>query len=425
MKVLWIVNMVFPDIAKKLGFNTSIGGGWLLDLAKGVSEHPDVELAVMTYYAGKEFIDMEVEGTRYFLFPGGGKRLLHDNPKTGDDCKKAVVLFKPDLIHLHGTEYAPGYKMLEVHPEIPTLLTIQGILKRISQEYFGGFSTWEIIKMTDKKDLLKLKSPIAYKMLYNKNAKREEKFIKKVKYVTGRTDWDKSTMLAMNPDLKYYRCNYNLRNAFYESEKWSVDTMTRHTIYTGSCHTALKGVHNLIRALALVKNRYPDVKLYIPGGRCAVKNGRLVSPQSFTKYIEKLITELGLDENVEFVGDLGPEAVAEQLRRANVCVVTSAVEGASATLCEAMMVGTPSICSYRGGMTDLLTDKVSGFTYDYPEYPQIALRIMEIFENDELAQTFSKRTIELANERHKRDRNPNDMVNVYKEVLENERKKTV
>lgn len=56
-----------------------------------------------------------------------------------------------------------------------------------------------------------------------------------------------------------------------------------------------------------------------------------------------------------------------------------------------MMVGTPSVCAYRGGMTDLLTDKVNGFTYDFPEYPQLALRIMELFEDDALAKAFPKR----------------------------------
>ena len=422
MKTLWIVNMVFPAIALKLGLKTSVSGGWLLDLAKGVAKNEEIELGVMTYYAGKEFIDIVHEGVRYFLLPGGGKRLLYNNKKTGEDCKKIVKLFNPDIIHIHGTEYAPGYEMLKVHPEIPTVLTIQGVIHRIADEYYGGFSTWEIIKMSKMKDILKGKIPLTYKMLYTKNAKRENEVLKKVKYVTGRTDWDKSTMLAINPNLTYFRCNYNLRDAFYSVPKWSIDTMTRHTIMTGAGHYSLKGLHIVIKALAIVKNKYPDVKLYIPGGG-KVENGRVVSASSYTKYIEKMISDLGLEENVIYVGNLGPEQVAQYLKNSHVCVVPSAMEGASATLCEAMMVGTPSICAYRGGMTDLLTDKVNGFTYDFPEYPQLALRIMEIFENDDMAVDFSKKTIELANIRHNRERNPEDMVAVYKEVLANERSK--
>jgi glycosyltransferase involved in cell wall biosynthesis len=420
MKVLWIVNMVFPSVAKKIGVPTSTSGGWLLDLASAIGKKENVELGVMTYYSGDKFIDMELEGVRYFLFPGGGKRLLYENAKTGDDCKKVVSLFKPDLIHIHGTEYAPGYEMLKVHPEIPTVLTIQGIIHRIAKEYYGGFSLWEILKMSRLKDILKGKIPLTYKMLYKKNAKREIEVLKKVKYVTGRTDWDKSTMLAINPDLKYFRCNYNLRDAFYSAEKWSLNTMTRHTVMTGAGHNSLKGLHIVIKALAIVKKKYPDVKLYIPGGGKA-ENGRLVNASSYTKYIEKMISDFGLDENVVYLGNIGPEKVAEYLKNSNVCVVPSAIEGASATLCEAMMIGTPSISAYRGGMTDLLTDKVNGFTYDFPEYPQLALRIMEIFENDEMAVDFSNRTINLANSRHNREKNPDDMVSVYEEVLRCER----
>lgn len=416
MKVLWIVNMVFPEVAQKLGLTTSVSGGWLLDLAKGISQSDAIELGVMTYYAGKEFINIEHNGVRYFLFPGGGKRLLYNNSKTGEDCKRVVSLFQPDVIHIHGTEYAPGTEMLKVHPEIPTVLTIQGIIKRIAEEYYGGLSLWKIIRMSALKDILKGKIPLTFKMLFTMNAKREEEVLKKVKYVTGRTDWDKSTMLAINPELKYYRCNYNLRDAFYKSDKWAIDTMEPHTIMTGAAHYSLKGLHIVIEALAIVKRKYPDVKLYIPGGGKA-EHGRLLRTSSYTKYIEKMIRQHGLEKNVEYVGNLSPERVAEYLKKSNVCVVPSAIEGASATLCEAMMIGTPSICAYRGGMTDLLTDKVNGFTYDYPEYPQLALRIMQLFEDNALAQRFSEKTIELAEIRHDRVKNPEDMLNVYKDVI--------
>ncbi len=418
MNVLWIVNMVFPAVAKEVGVKTSAGGGWLLDLADGVAASNDINLTVMTYYNGP-FRDVNVNGIRHILFPGGGKRLLYDNKKTIDDCRKAVELCKPDLIHIHGTEYAPGFAMLKAHPEIPNLLTIQGIIHRISQEYYGGLSVGTILKMSSFKDVCKMKIPFAYKQLFKHNAKREALVLKKVKYVTGRTDWDKSTMLAINPNLKYFRCNYNLRDVFYESEKWSLEKMTRHSIVTGSSLTPLKGLHILIDALNVVKQKYPDVKLYIPGGNA--ENGRIINPSSYVKFIEKKIKKYGLDENVVFTGRLSAQEVAKHLSDANVCVVPSAMEGASATLCEAMMIGTPSICAFRGGMTDLLTDKENGFTYDFPEYPQLALRIMELFENDDLCETFSKRSMERAKVRHERERNPREMVEVYREVLRNER----
>ncbi len=57
-----------------------------------------------------------------------------------------MELCQPDLVHIHGTEYAPGYEMLKVCGDVPVLLTIQGILRRISKEYYGGLTFNERLK---------------------------------------------------------------------------------------------------------------------------------------------------------------------------------------------------------------------------------------------------------------------------------------
>lgn len=418
MRILWMVNMVFPNAAKALNVKTSSSGGWLLDLADGIAQDENIELATMTYYGGKEYKDITVGNIRHFIFPGGGKRLLFDNPKTVEDCKKVIAEFKPDLIHIHGTEYSHSLAVLKAAPDIPKLLTIQGIIKRISEEYYGGLKFNELLSFTRLKDILRMKTVFNYKLLYKRNSKRENIVLRNVKYVTGRTDWDKATMLSVNPNLTYFRCNYNLRDAFYKSEKWSMDKMQRHKIVTGAGGYSLKGLHILIKALAIVKGKYPDAKLYVPGGKA--ENGKLVVENGYGNYTRKLIDELNLSDNIVFTGALSADKVAENLVTANVCVVPSAVEGASATLCEAMMIGTPAICSYRGGMTDLLTDGVNGFTYDFPEYPVLAYRIMQIFENDALAVDFSRQSMERANNRHNRERNPKEMIAVYEEVIRRE-----
>ena len=134
-----------------------------------------------------------------------------------------------------------------------------------------------------------------------------------------------------------------------------------------------------------------------------------------------LTQKLGVEECIEFVGKIGAESVVKNLLDAHVCVVPSAMEGASATLCEAMYLGVPSIAAYRGGMTELLRDKESGFYYDFPEYSVLAQRIMEIFENDLLAEQFSKQVQDDASARHNREKNVRDMIEVYKKILEIER----
>ena len=414
MKVLWIVNMLLPKLAKHLGKKTSTSGTWLIDLADGLSQNEEIELAVMTYASVDSFIDVKVDKIRYFVFPGGGKSLLFGGKQTRKDCLTAIDKFNPDLIHIHGTEYAPGYEMLKVCGNIPTLLTIQGIITRIADEYYGGLSKKELLKCITFKEALRFKSPFTSKFIYSKNAKREEDVLKKVKYVTGRTDWDKVTMQNINPELKYYRCNYNLPSVFYSASKWDINGVSRRTIYLSSSHYSLKGLHVFVDALGIIRKKYPDVCVYMPGGK--VKDGKLIPSNGYMKYLLKKIKKKGLESNFYFLGGISSDKVVTQLQKANVCVVCSAMEGASATVREATMIGTPVVCSYRGGMTELVTDGVTGYTYDYPEYAMMADKILNVFENDDLAKDFSKKSIEISENRHDREKNIIDMFNVYKDI---------
>ncbi|MBR2614404.1 MAG: glycosyltransferase [Clostridia bacterium] len=417
MRILWIVNMMFPKLASHLGLKTSTSGTWLIDLAEGLSNLDNVEIGIMTYGQQKDFVDVKIENIRYFVFPGGGKRLLFGNKNTRKDCQKILEQFKPDLIHIHGTEYAPGYEIIKTGTKVPVLLTIQGMLGRIKDEYYGGLSFRELLKCTTLKELLRFKTPFTSKMIFNNSAKRERKVLNSVKYVTGRTDWDKVTMLNINSNLKYYRLNYNLPAPFYNAKKWDINEVQRRSIYLSSSHYSLKGLHVFVDALEIVKSKYPDVKVYMPGGRA--KDGKIRASSGYMKFVLKKIKEKGLEENFYFIGGIPSNKVVEELQRANVCVVCSAMEGASATIREASMIGTPSICSYRGGMTELITDGVTGFTYDYPEYSMLALKIMQIFEDDELAISFSEKSIEISEKRHDREKNVLETFKVYEDICAN------
>lgn len=415
MRVLWVLNMVMPEAAKALKIKTSFSGGWLIDYMRCLAEDPDVELATMTYANVPEPVAETVNGVKHYIFPGGGKRLLFTSSKTSKDCQYVLDDFQPDLIHLHGTEYSIAYSMVKLQPKQPILLTIQGILTRISQEYKGGLRPLTFWSAATWKQWLRMNAPFFAQILFNKNAKRERYVLKHVKRVTGRTTWDKAVMQSINPELEYYRLNYNLRPEFYTDQNWSYESMVPHTVYTGAATYSLKGLHILIRALEIVKRRYPDVKLYVPGNNTSYQ-----SSNGYERYVRKMIDKLNLKENVVFTGRKSAQEVVDTLTQVNVCVVPSAMEGASATICEAMMIGTPAICAFRGGMTDLLKDGISGFVYDYPEYPVLAERICQIFENEDLSRQFSRLAQQDAKKRHAREENYKNLKNIYLEILDDE-----
>lgn len=416
MKVLWLLNMVLPSAADALGMKTSTSGSWLIDYSNQLAKDSEnYELATMTYANVEKPIDVTVDGIRHFIFPGGGKRLLLNSKQCLKDCQKVLDVFQPDLIHIHGTEYAIGYSMLKIQPKVPVLLTIQGILTRIAQEYYGEIKMWDILRMASLKDYLKLKAPIFSKKLFEKNAKRERYVLRHVDYVTGRTTWDKTVMLSINDKLKYYRLNYNLREEFYTAEKWNYENAEKYTIYASAASYPLKGFHILIEALRLLKKDFPNVKVWMPGS--AAKDGKLLKPGVYERYILKKIKAYGLEDNVEFVGRNTSAQVVERMQKANVCIVPSAIEGASATIREATMIGTPCVCSYRGGMTDLLRDGESGFYYDFPEYAVLAEKIKTLFNDPALCKQFSLRAQEDSNVRHDREKNIADLKEIYQEIV--------
>ncbi len=415
MKILWIVNMVLPELAEHMGVRTGSSGTWMINLSKTISETENVKLAVACVY-GNEFKKYELNNITYYLIPGTSKSMMFYDGKLAPYWEKIEADFAPDIVHIHGTEYTHSISYLRTFPNKKYLLSIQGIMSKISANHTDKIKLSELIKFRTMKENLHLNGMIERKILSNKAVRFEREIISRVNYATGRTDWDKAFMMSLNPNLKYYRCFYNLREEFYTADKWSYDKCTPHTIYAStSAQSPFKGGYMFLKALALVKEKYPDVKAYFLGSK--VVNGELQVTSGYTKYIKHLIDKYNLKDNVEFVTRLDTNGVIKMMQDVNVCVIPSTCENASATLRESIHIGTPSVASFRGGMTDLMEDRKSGFFFDFPDYELLALRICELFEKPEMATEFSKKSIEFAEKIHDPEKNTQDFIDMYKDIV--------
>jgi glycosyltransferase involved in cell wall biosynthesis len=67
------------------------------------------------------------------------------------------------------------------------------------------------------------------------------------------------------------------------------------------------------------------------------------------------------------------------------------MEGASATIREAMFLGVPCIASARGGMTNLIDNGISGYTYDYNDYKTLSNLIITLFEDEKKSTLFFRK----------------------------------
>jgi glycosyltransferase involved in cell wall biosynthesis len=254
-------------------------------------------------------------------------------------------------------------------------------------------------------------------MWYKPRMKSEKEIIENAQYILGRTTWDRAHSYAINPTAKYYPCSRILRTPFYE-EKWSLEKTERHSIYVGNGYSALKGVHFVVMALPYLIKEYPDVKVYVAGYKPYTENDkRSFLKKGYASYLKKLIYDLGVQDHVEFTGPLKAHQVAEKLSKVNAYVLCSTIENSPNTLGEAMMVGTPCVAAYVGGVSDMAEDGKEALFYRNDDPKLLAWNLKRIFDNDELALSLSEAGKKKALITHDAERNAQMLIDAYTDIL--------
>lgn len=412
MRVLWIVNILLPSAAEYLGVPTGASGTWLIDRAKRLAGGNETELAVACVY-GNEYKKFVCGGITYYLLPGNGKNMLFYTRSYERLWQKINEDFKPDLVNVHGTEYSHGLAFMRACPNVKSIVSIQGLLNRIKDEDLGGIPIREFVKNRTVGECLRFNGPLEKHWLYKRNCKYENEMIERATALNCITRWDESIVRSIKPQAAVFGTEYTLREEFYASRKWDIDRAIRHTIFTNPGGSPLKGVHQLLRAVTLLRDKYPDIRVVVPGMGV---NGKLCVDGSYSKYIKKLIKSEKIERNVEFWGVQTAAEMCDKMLDANVVVVPSAIEGSSLFLREAMYLGCPTVASFRGGMADTVTNNTDGFLYDYSEVPYLASQIDELFSDDELCRRFSANSVAKAERRHDRERNNELFLRMYEEV---------
>ena len=96
--------------------------------------------------------------------------------------------------------------------------------------------------------------------------------------------------------------------------------------------------------------------------------------------LKEVLGRLPLDE-VEFLGSLPPQQLAEMMSRSHVLVLPSVEDGFGMVMAQSMACGCPVICSTNTGGADLLTDGVEGFVVPIRDAGAIAARLQELAED--------------------------------------------
>lgn len=419
MKILWIVNTIFPYPAKQIGLKEDCFGGWLNGLADNLKKEQGIELAIATVYNCDEIKKYNDTNITYYLIPGGlSIKYNKEQEKYWRDVQKE---FKPDLVHIHGTEYAHGLAFINANLTTKVVVSIQGLVYRYADVYLANIPEKEVIRNITFRDIVKRDNLFQAKRKFEKRGEIEKQIIKKADAIIGRTTWDYANAKAIKPDLVYYKCNETLRGSFYQDE-WNINNIERHSIFVSQGSYPIKGLHYMLETLKILKEKYPDVKLYV-GGTNITDTSTLkakIKLSGYGKYLRKLINKYELSENIIFTGLLDEKKMKEKFLKSNVFVLPSAIENSSNSLGEAMILGMPCVATNTGGTMDILEHNKEGFLYPYTEPAICAEYINRFFENDELAIKMGKNARKTAMERHNEKSNVEDTIKIYKTIIESE-----
>jgi mannosylfructose-phosphate synthase len=148
---------------------------------------------------------------------------------------------------------------------------------------------------------------------------------------------------------------------------------------------ANKGYDLLLRSMATVRERIPDVSLVLAVGSTTPTPGE-------TRQIHELRTlarDLGVAEHVAFRDYIPDDQLADVYRAADVFALSSRYEPIGMTAIEAMACGTPSVITDQGGLYQLLTWGQETLYVDPTDPPAFGHAVATVLHYPDVARALS------------------------------------
>ena len=126
----------------------------------------------------------------------------------------------------------------------------------------------------------------------------------------------------------------------------------RPTVLTVGALREVKGHHVLLEALAIVRQRCPQVLAVFVGGRCGSDDRR--------GDLQRQTADLGLQANVRWAGARPHEDIPRWLAAADVFALASRREGCCNAVLEALACGRPVVATNVGGNPEIVNQECLG-----------------------------------------------------------------
>ncbi len=409
MRVLWLTN------ASILQGDIDRTGSWLSPLAKTLKTH-GIEIAGIRQGRVSYVVREEKHGVVEWTVPP--VRTIH---RIRRQIPQQVVIavqqiiddFRPDVLHIWGTEGAWGLLTArnQLTGKFVTLLEMQGLMKVIARVYMGGLSISERLEATKLREFMRGHGIILNQALFVNWGYAEEEILQAHRDIAVQTQWLQAQVAAIQPTARWYTNELMLRSAFTEAKPWEWTERQEFLFVSSFPVPPYKGLHLALRALALVKRRYPNVRLRIAGGKLTGQDG-------YQQWLAKEIKKLGIGDNLIWLGALKSHELVQELQHTGGLILPSYVEAYSVLMREAMYIGTPIIVSYAGALPLSAKHEESALFFPMGDVESCAAQMLRLLESETLSKSLSAHALVVAQARNAPDKILQQQLSNYSQVIE-------
>jgi len=285
---------------------------------------------------------------------------------------KEADSFKPDLVHAH---YAAGNGLLGLSCRVrPFLVSVWG--SDIDKKSNNPISKW-----------------------INKHV------LNKADHISATSSFLKAEAIKLLPSVKnkisIIPFGVNVPGSIVPAaEKTSPD------ICFIKVHRHIYGADILLEAMALVKKEIPGIKLRLAG-----------SENSYTLVLKKLIAELELGENVQFVGFINNDEIYSFIREHDFMVMPSRSESFGVAALESSACGRAVIASNVGGVPEVVIDTETGILVEPENHMALARAIIELAKNPEKCRQMGRAGYDFVKENYDWEKSLEAMSELYDRLI--------
>lgn len=365
--------------------------GWVTYMVENLRKRDDIELHVICSHSGmkRRKVFFELEGVHYYClkceYATSLKYIIkspvlwHKLNPMRPIVKSIVKKVNPDIIALIGAE----------NPHISgTVLGIEGYPLIVKCQTIYNNPERRITGCFDEK-----------------NAYIERKIFEGLKYVSVDTVMHERMFREVNKDAINFKWEFG--NLLPEVKR--VEKEFDFVNYAAGM-SLRKGYPDAIKALAIVKQQYPDVKLNLVGG----------GSEEFKKELRGLAESLGVNDNIVFTpffesqGDL-----FQHIQKARIALLPCKLDYISSTIRQAMHYGLPVVCYKTEGTVTLNEDKPCVLIAENSNVEDLAKQMIQLLCDSNMYEKLQKNAKEYSAQWSEDERITNQLVSIFKAVVNN------